>query len=256
MTTPKSIGEVDLHAYVDGELDEHRRAEVETWLADHPEDAARVRAFQDQKAALHALYDGVLSEPLPARIESALSRRPKVGAPLWTRVAAGLLLFLAGGLGGWGLHGQKAERMAAEDGFVRQAVGAHVVYAAEVRHPVEVGADEEAHLVAWLSKRLGASVKAPRLNTVGFHLVGGRLLPDGGAPAAQFMYEDTGGRRLTLYVRTDRRDGDTAFRFVSDRGVSAFYWIDGPLAYALIGAVPRDDLLPLARIVYEDLQAR
>lgn len=256
MTTPKSIGEADLHAYVDGELEERGRAEVETWLADHPEDAARIRAFREQKAALHALYDGVLSEPLPARIELALSRRPKQRAALWTRVAAGLLLFLAGGLAGWGLHGQQVQRMAADDGFVRQAVGAHVVYSAEVRHPVEVGADEEAHLVAWLSKRLGAPVRAPRLTSAGFDLVGGRLLPDGGAPAAQFMYEDTAGRRLTLYARTDRRDGDTAFRFLSDQGELAFYWIDGPLAYALIGKLSRDDLLPLARIVYEDLQVR
>jgi len=47
--------------------------------------------------------------------------------------------------------------------------------------------------------------------------------------------------------------GDTAFRFVSDRGVSAFYWIDGPLAYALIGNVPREALLELSRIAYEAL---
>ena len=256
MTTPKPIGEADLHAYVDGALDDRGRADVETWLVDHPEDADRVRAYRDQRTELHALFDRVLDEPMPARIEAVLSRRRPVRAPVWTRIAAGLLLFLVGGLAGWGLHGQQAKRMAADDGFVRQAVGAHVVYAGEIRHPVEVGANEEAHLVAWLSKRLGATVRAPRLVSAGFQLVGGRLLPDGGAPAAQFMYEDGGGRRLTLYVRTDRRDADTAFRFVSDRGVSAFYWIDGPLAYALIGAVPRDDLLPLARVVYEDLQAR
>ena len=38
----------------------------------------------------------------------------------------------------------------------------------------------------------------PRLSGLGFALVGGRLLsaPDG--PAAQFMYEDTDRRRITV----------------------------------------------------------
>ena len=44
-----------------------------------------------------------------------------------------------------------------------------------------------------------------------------------------------------------------AFRFVTERGVAAFYWIDSPLSYALIGAMERNELLKLARIVYDNL---
>ncbi len=40
---------------------------------------------------------------------------------------------------------------------------------------------------------------------------------------------------------------------VNDVGVAAFYWIDSPLSYALIGRMERDELLKLARIVYDNL---
>ena len=40
-------------------------------------------------------------------------------------------------------------------------LGAHSVYVPEVRHPVEVRAEEE-HLVRWLTKRVGAPMCAPR----------------------------------------------------------------------------------------------
>jgi hypothetical protein len=60
-----------------------------------------------------------------------------------------------------------------------QAIDAHQVYVTEVRHPVDVGSDQEAHLVAWLSKRLGQKLVATDLAKQGFELVGSRLLPDG-----------------------------------------------------------------------------
>ena len=41
----------------------------------------------------------------------------------------------------------------------RAAAVAHVAYAPEVRHPVEVAASDQAHLVAWLSKRLGTKLR-------------------------------------------------------------------------------------------------
>ena len=75
-----------------------------------------------------------------------------------------------------------------------------------------------------------------------------------GKPAAQFMYQDAGGRRLTLYVRRGL-DGhhDTAFRFAEQDGVGAFYWVDGDLAYALIGDLDRPALDQAAHAVYRQL---
>ncbi len=134
--------------------------------------------------------------------------------------------------------------------LARGAVLAHRTYEAEVRHAVEVPANEEKHLVAWLSKRLEAPVRAPDLAARGFQLVGGRMLPAVSGPAAQFMYENEGGDRLTLYVERNRAGQDTAFRFVAEDEVSAFYWKDGPLAYALIGRAGREQLLGLARVTY------
>lgn len=123
-----------------------------------------------------------------------------------------------------------------------------------MRHPVEVGADQEAHLVAWLSKRLGTALKIPQLGGIGYSLVGGRLLPGEQGPVAQFMYQDAQGQRLTLYVRTNREQGrETAFRFAQDGSVRVFYWIDHGLGLALSGEIEKEELLRVATTVYQQL---
>ena len=134
-----------------------------------------------------------------------------------------------------------------------QAVNAHRVYSVEVRHPVEVVAAEEKHLVRWLSKRLDYQINMPHLTSFGYHLVGGRLLPSRQGAAAQFMYEDASGTRLTLYATKTLKNKTTAFRFFKAGGISAFYWLDGPVAYALIGEVERSTLLQITNVAYEAL---
>ena len=69
------IAEADLHAYADGQLAAARRAEVETFLAAHPQDRARVDAWQAQRQALRSLLDPVLDEPLPLRLPLAAGAR-------------------------------------------------------------------------------------------------------------------------------------------------------------------------------------
>src|ERR1700761_1405597 len=95
-----SVTEDELHAYVDGELPAERRADVEAWLAAHPEDAERVQSWRAMAEALHARYDSVVNEPVPKRLElERLVQQPRrwlVGA-----VAASLLAFVAGGGTGW-----------------------------------------------------------------------------------------------------------------------------------------------------------
>ena len=244
------ITEADLHAHVDGVLPPTRAAEVDAYLAERPEEAARVAAYREQLVALRREFDAVLDEPLPQRLHVP---RFYWARPL-LRYAAVVAWFALGGVIGWQLHAFTADRRAEATSWPRRAAIAHVVYSPEVRHPVEVGADQEAHLVAWLSKRLGTPLKVPNLGELGYTLVGGRLLPGERGPVAQFMYQDSKGQRLTLYVRVNPDDsGETAFRFAQEHGVGVFYWLDRKLGYALSGEVEKNELLRIATAVYRQL---
>jgi anti-sigma factor RsiW len=260
MTGPDSIAPDELHAYVDGRLGPEVQARVEARLAQHPEDAAAVHAYRLQNRALHAAFAPVIEEPLPPELQAAVmtgaAARPTTAPRLrlgWA-AAASVVLLLAGGAGGWLLHGWRGEAGEPGGAFAEQALGAHRVFVSEVRHPVEVGAEQEAHLVGWLSKRLGTKLRAPDVRAAGFELVGGRLLAEGARPVAQLMYEDARGRRLTIYLRAIEGAEQTAFRFVEENGVAAFYWIDEDYAYALVAPLERQPLLDIAQQVYRDLE--
>lgn len=247
------ITQEDLHAYVDGLLTEARRLDVEAWLSERPAEADRVRAWTLQNQALRGAFNTVLDEPVPAHLASIAARAPKprfAGARKYA-MAAGV--FALGIALGWVARDRMPGAQASLP-LARQAAIAHAVYSPEVRHPVEVGADQEAHLVAWLSKRLGRPLKTLQLQPMGYELVGGRLLSGPQGPVAQFMYQDTKGQRLTLYV-TGQRAGsrDTAFRFSQEERVSVFYWIDGNYGYALSGEMGREPLLAIANAVYRQL---
>ncbi len=251
--TMKTLTESDLQAYTDGKLDPLRLGEVETWLAAHPDDAERVATYRQQNAALHALFDPVLNEAIPQRLTRP-ERQPWSMLFPQLRYAAVAAWLAIGATLGWFLHGAQESGPAASMALAHQAALAHAVYTPEVRHPVEVGADQEAHLTAWLSKRLGTPVKVPHLGATGYELVGGRLLPGTSGPAAQFMYQDARGQRLTLYVRTDNGGNqETAFRYAREENVGVFYWIDGPFGYALTGDLEKSELLRVAQLVYQQL---
>jgi len=245
------ITEAELHAYVDGALSAARTAEIETYLAGHPEDAARVSAYRGQLAALRREFNSVLDEPLPRRLQvprgSWMRRLP--------RVAAVVTWITLGSVIGWQLHAYNSTSARSEgNAWARRAAIAHAVYSPEVRHPVEVGADQEAHLVAWLSKRLGTQLKVPHLGNLGYSLVGGRLLPGERGPVAQFMYQDGKGQRLTLYVRINADErSESAFLFAQEQGVGVFYWLDRKLGYAISGKADKGELLRVATAIHGQL---
>lgn len=245
----------ELHAYADGLLDPPRAAQVQAWLRENDDDAAKVEAWRSQKDMLRQAYRDFGRAPVPDRLQQKIAsagrwrRLPRMAAVLaWIALGGAL-----GYLGRGAMPGSPADGVAT---LPRHAALAHVVYTPEVRHPVEVGADQEAHLVQWLSKRLGARLSAPDLGTEGFRLMGGRLLPAADGPAAQFMYEDKGGQRLTLYVRGNPRELETAFHYADEGRIGVFYWIDGGYGYALSGALERDALLRVARLAHQQLGGR
>jgi anti-sigma factor RsiW len=262
---PLLAEDAELHAYVDGRLAPAQRAAVQARLAQDPEAARRVREWSEQRDALRALHTGLLEEPVPPHLLQAarqLHHRSSRFAQWqrWGGMAASVVL--AFGLG-WGGHMQWQARQAAAPlqgvkAFARQAAAAHAVYSPEVRHPVEVEAAQQQHLVQWLSRRLNRPLKIPNLNATGYELVGGRLLPGDSGARAQFMYQNGNGQRVTLYVGAvegpaTKGMGETAFRYSAEGDVASFYWVDQGFGYALSGKLPRPGLLVLADTVYRQL---
>lgn len=254
----------ELHALLDGRLKPPQRAALLARLAEEPAAQARWTAWQRQHAALRGLHAELLRQDPPADLRGTAQRAQQAQLRVWQArrwSAVAISLLLAFGLGWFGravwMPGSSAvlARQAPARDFVRQAAIAHVVYSPEQRHPVEVGASQEDHLVQWLSKRLGRPLKLPQLQALGYELVGGRLLPGDDGARAQFMYQNAAGERVTLYLgqRPAALAGDAQveFRYSADGPVPSFYWIDGKQAYALSGALSREQLLRLAQAVYQ-----
>jgi anti-sigma factor RsiW len=246
------VSEEELHAYVDGELAPDRKAAVEAWLATHPEDMTRVNAWRSLADAIRTRYGPVATEPVPARLSL---RQIEHAGRSWRAmaVAVAAAAFLVGGLGGWMARTFVASP-APTATLTADAFDAYKLYVVEVRHPVEVPGSEEAHLVQWLSKRVGYSLRIPNLQGVGLKLVGGRLLPGpSGGAAAFFMYESGTGERFTLYS-TRANVPDTALRYNSDGPVGALYWSDRDIAYVVSGEAPQDRLHKVAETAYAQLE--
>ena len=251
-----------LSAWVDGELDgqPEQRERVEAWLREHPQDAERVRQWSSDRQALRDGLAPMLDEPVPRRFAALVLADEPASTRPWRRAAMAAGLLLAGGVIGalLGRHwpaGDAAGPQAAASagangsGWVQRAAYAHSVYVPEPRHAVEVKGQEE-HLARWLTRRIDVPVKLFDLRDHGFELVGGRLLPDGPGKSAQLMYQDAQGIRITVYLRKPDQATEAAFRYEQQGDVGLFYWVEAGAGYALVGALPKEQLLALAQEIY------
>ena len=252
MSNPKiPVTEDELHAYVDNELPGERRADVEAWLASHPDDAERVQSWRAMAEALHARYDQVANEPVPRRLDlERLGQQPRKW--LYGAAAASLIAFAAGGGVGWLAHGAAAKPSVFQS-FTLDALDAHRLYVVEVRHPVEVPGSERAHLQQWLTKRCGWDVRAPELSAAGLKLVGGRLLPGPTGPASFLMYESASGERFTVYTAKASTE-TTQMRYTRQDNEGALFWADRGVGYVVSGGTDRERLAQVARAVYDQAE--
>lgn len=255
MNRPETVTDFELHAYVDGELDPQRRVQVEAWLVQHPDVAQKVRAYQQIQDQLHQRFDSVLTEAddVPGMSGLRSERRQPVD---YVRAAVVAGLMLVSGLTGWVLHPEKsAETVSvAQADLVQPATFAHRVYSTETSRPVEIAAPQQASLDRWVSQRMHTNLSAPDLQAEGLAFIGGRLLPSTNRMAAQYMYEDGQGQRVTLYVRriADPGSGD-GFQYAEKDGLHVFYWMRKDMGYAVIGEQPASRLIAIASLVQNRL---
>lgn len=252
----QSISEMELHAYADGQLSGEERLEVESFLARNPEASRRVAAYAEQNRLLRTFFGPVLAEPADPLLEdTARTLRARLRLPAndnrwlgvaWRTAAAGVFL-LAGGAIGYRLHAPEAGQLGTVDSFAQEAIQAHELVASNPSWHTE----QDLRLVNQsLAQHIGDPIDEPDLSNMGFHFVGARTGAGQAGPFGQFIYRDARGHEVTMFV--SRRDGPHGgFKLGDGRGdASALYWSDGPLAYALVGNVPRDQLVALTRLTH------
>ena len=266
-----AVAEDDLQAYVDGQLDGRRRADIESYLAARPGEAARLAAYRAQNIGLHALFDprpgsrdsddrlppriAALAGMLDARLADA---EPKAALSHRLRnLAASVALLLAAGTAGWIALEQLSPPGDPLVAFTRQAAETPLQPATPAT-AVASGAParSERQVVAWLAAQPGnVPATVPDLESLGFRLTGEDILPGAGArPAAQLHYQDDTGQRVTLTMRSGGKAGQTSFTFTRDGDASRFVWQDAHMAYSLVGNMAQEKLLKIAEAVSQSLR--
>ncbi|MGE0255818.1 MAG: anti-sigma factor [Alphaproteobacteria bacterium] len=250
------FNEETLCAYADGALDTADRIEVEARLADDPDAAARVVAWRRDSETLHRIYDPVLLEPLPPVIdELRRNLQARLAAPPPPRVRprrfavaalAAVVVAVCAGAGVrllWPVAPTEAMFALLADGTPPspQAVatgtagGTGVLPAANPDRPAAKGDF------------------APDLAALGFTLISTRVLPGDALRTIELEYENTEGRRVSLYYTPNDKETKLGLSLTQEGPVSLLFWHADGRSYAMIGEVPRDMLLKLGRAVSADL---
>ena len=103
----RAVGDDDLQAYVDDCLDPVRLADVEAYIAAHPEVASRIAAYRQQRLRLRQAF----AEAVPPRPEADRALMRLAETHLLRRrtrrllAAVAMVAILVGGASGWMLHG-------------------------------------------------------------------------------------------------------------------------------------------------------
>jgi len=189
-----------------------------------------------------------------------------------SRLAASIALLVSAGAAGWIALEQSGWNHDPLVAFTRQAAQTapaspqttqKLVPALSAATPVATGGNaSERQVAAWLAAQTGnagasggAPTTLPDLAALGFELVGERVITTAsGPPAAQLLYQDEAGQRVTLTMRAGGKAGQTSFTFARDGAASRFMWQDAHMAYSLVGQMEQDKLLRLAEAVSDSLR--
>ncbi|WP_110649638.1 anti-sigma factor family protein [Salinicola peritrichatus] len=240
--------EYDLHAYLDGQLDDERQRWVEAWLATQPERAAEVEAWRRDARRLRAVYANPQQWPHnPALDPAALRRRRHQRQRRHLATAAMLVMALGLGMtGGWQANDMmrppSPPPMADAVQAYRLFADASPVGLEPETTPAngrdahaEPAVDTRAHVEQLFHTHFSGGVMPPDLSAAGLRMVDVRLLATEQGPAAMVIYRDRAGRRMMMYIRppgSGNRLLDPGKRL--DGHLMAQYWSEGNYNYAVV----------------------
>ena len=263
------FGDVDLHAFADGELDPARVESVEAHLAAHPADAARVDGWRRQSAAIRRAFDGlessatkrivagrdVRADALPAEMPRLdlvrAARRRRQAAATLAAFLGGACVALIGTVAFSRWPSPTETRFTLEPAPLaptaqaRRARLAWRTYAREIERGSDQRMPDRAAVLTALQRTTALS-RIPDWSREAFELSATRVMPGESEPAAFLLYESLARTRIALIVeRTPEPDAGPLLS--DDGGLRCLFWRAAGYSYAIVGPAETDTIRTLAR---------
>lgn len=221
--------EQQLHAWMDGELDEATAQQVERYLAENPQVAAQMAALRHE---MQHLRHAINRQPLHMNSVEPHYFHRRVREQRQRKVALACLFVLSlgvGGMTGWQLKdAQMSAPLPMED-----AVQAYKLFGDETTLPLDVSASQHAELAGWVTRYFIRGALPPNLERYGFKPLGARLMATAQGPAAVVMYQDPRGIRVAWYIRPLSQNKISQGERKAEN-VMAQYWSDEYYNYAMV----------------------
>jgi anti-sigma factor RsiW len=268
----------DLHAYVDDCLEADERLAFEQQMAQNPPLARRAALWRTQNNAIRTAFDGEGAGAFPISIvrhqnetfgraarSGAAGAKPsgeqpprasltavaqtgrlsaKINAPDTVRPWFVWRLGLAALSLGVAFVWTPAATVVPGERLGEAGVAAFQAFARPRAEPVEFATSDTAEAQAWLTTQLRRPVFLPATPSA-LKLVGARIAPYPGAPAAFLVYKSQ-DRLLGLLVQSLDAPGATAPRLLAADGGDAAIWTWRGQGLALVGDMDGAALLKIA----------
>jgi anti-sigma factor RsiW len=242
VTDHLKITDLDLHAYIDGELDDDRARAVEGAAARDAALAERLAAYRADKEMLKNIYAPLADRPIPPEwITLARATPPARARQSWRLVGAiaAMVLVILGGLSVYvGRHSEPSRDV------VATALNIRDNGVAAQKSVVVTSLDEARRYDTDLRKIVGADVKVPALDSLGYHIAELRFYER----AAEVQYRNRQGALFTLYLRPS--DGTTRFDQFKRDGLWVCVWQDDRVSTVMAGPMSAALMQRLASLTY------
>lgn len=267
----RSPDDAELTAFVDGELSEARRSEIQRWMRNHQGVRERLALIERGGRPFRAAFDLVLEDTPHARLSAMLSALPtpspaQKGFQHWRPMlgtAAGFALFGVGlAVGHWVPRGEGARNPPATQAAAqkapenwRQTVAdyfslqtADALSAAPDDQPTQTR--ELAVAAAWL----GLELSPQRLSFPDLTLKRAELFRLRGMPLSEILYLDSNGGPVALCIIANGNP-DATFRAEQREGLNIVYWQSRGRGFLLIGRSPAPELQRRAETIARRLSS-
>lgn len=263
--------EVRLSAYIDGEVNEAERKELEQLVA-HDDEARLVlemlkagngfgnKAFEEflhdpvPLSLVRQIKQGPSANPKTERVVASAPRRAKIR--MWPRaLAASVALLLIGGstgfiIGKTGNDGMAPANVSAARTWLDDIADYHRVYSRQTAERlVEVPATDD-RIQSWLSASVGVNFALPDLTDKGLTFEGARLLVAAGKPVAQLLYKNEDGDVFAIcFLKSQPGTADGKMTESMRDDIAMISWQKSGASYVVVGPSSDANLHQLADAV-------